>query len=109
MYYNYKHFFSSLLLAVCDSDYKFLYNSVGSPRKEADFTIFKSNELFRQLTSKKIKLPPPSTLSPERPGKASCVFVANEEFALSKFLLRPYGGNFLTVDKKSIQLSFYTS
>jgi hypothetical protein len=30
LYYNYKHFFSILLLAMCDSEYKFMYIDVGA-------------------------------------------------------------------------------
>jgi len=53
LYYNYKHFFSILLLALCDSDYNFLFIDVGAYGKSSDSTIFKNSELYRQLETKK--------------------------------------------------------
>lgn len=44
-HYNYKIFFSIVLLAVVDSDYKFIYVDVGSFRKDSDSTIFKNYTL----------------------------------------------------------------
>ncbi len=100
LFYNYKHHFSSLLLAICDSDYKFLYINVGSPGKAADSSIFKGCQLYKQILNNELKLPRPRSLSNERPEKASYVLIGDEGFGLSPFLLRPYGGNFLSVDKK---------
>ncbi len=99
-FYNYKHYFSSLLLAVCDYDYKFLYTSVGSPGKAADSTIFKESKLYKELNNNKLKLPQLRPLSNLRPEKASYVLIGDEGFGLSPCLLRPYGGNFLAIDKK---------
>ncbi len=39
-FYNYKQYFSSLLLAFCDSNYKFVYVSVGIPEKASRFYNF---------------------------------------------------------------------
>nr|CAH7767049.1 unnamed protein product [Callosobruchus chinensis] len=39
LFYNYKNYFSVVLLAVCDSNYKFLYIDVGSFGKESDSTV----------------------------------------------------------------------
>lgn len=100
MFYNYKHFFSILLLAICDSDYKFTYINVGAPGKESDSTTFKQTKLHQLLQNNKIKLPQPCPLSTERPNKAPYVLIGDEGFGLSSFLLRPYGGNFLSVEKK---------
>lgn len=50
LYYNYKKFFSIVLLAVVDANYKFIFTEVGSYGKEGDSGIFdKSNlgKLFR--------------------------------------------------------------
>lgn len=99
-FYNYKHFFSILLLVICDSDYKFTYINVGTPGKESDSTTFKQPKLYKQLQNNQIKLPSPSPLSTERPNNAQYVLIGDEGFGLSPFLLRPYGGNFPSVEKK---------
>jgi hypothetical protein len=42
MYFNYKDYFSIILLAVVDSDYRFRYVCVGSYGKDCDSSIFKT-------------------------------------------------------------------
>jgi len=40
LYYNYKHFFSLILMAICDANYCFTIIDVGSFGKESDCNIF---------------------------------------------------------------------
>lgn len=47
LYYNYKNYFSIVLLAICDSNYCFTYINVGSYGKASDSKIFK-NSYFLQ-------------------------------------------------------------
>jgi len=41
LYYKYKHFFSLILMAICDANYCFTIIDVGSFGKESDCNIFK--------------------------------------------------------------------
>ncbi|KAJ8893469.1 hypothetical protein PR048_006067 [Dryococelus australis] len=97
--WNFKHFFSILLLAACDSNYRFLYIDVASVS-----TTFKSTRLYTKLQSNKIKLPAPIHLSQQRPDQVPYVMIGDEGFDLSQFVLRPYGGRFLTVEKKVLTI-----
>lgn len=69
-YFNYKKYFSIVLLAVCDADYKFTLVDIGSPGSNGDGSIFsthlgnalKNNELnipqvLAQLPDSEIKIP----------------------------------------------------
>lgn len=45
LYFNYKHFYSIVSLAVVDSNYRFTYIHVGSFGKDSGSTIFKNSSL----------------------------------------------------------------
>nr|CAH7767053.1 unnamed protein product [Callosobruchus chinensis] len=82
LFYNYKNYFSVVLLAVCDSNYKFLYIDVGSFGKESDSTVLN----FEKVSDNLIPLP--------------YVFIGDEAFGISKNLMRAYPGSNLTVPKR---------
>jgi hypothetical protein len=47
LYFNYKNFFSVVLLAVADSDYQFLYVDIGSFGKDSDSYIFQKSDFSK--------------------------------------------------------------
>lgn len=47
MYFNYKEYFSVVLMAVADSNYKFVYVDIGSYGKDCDSAIFKRSSLWK--------------------------------------------------------------
>lgn len=99
MYYNYKNYFSIVLLAVADCNYQFVFVDIGSYGKDCDSNIFKSSSLWSSLHNESLKLPHPEPL----PGYAigvPYVFVADEAFPLHKHIMRPFGNNGLTYKKK---------
>lgn len=57
VYYNYKHFFSIVLMAVTDANYKFLFIDVGSYGKCGDSTIFQQSVLYQRILNDTIDLP----------------------------------------------------
>ncbi|XP_072400700.1 uncharacterized protein [Diabrotica undecimpunctata] len=63
VYFNYKDYFSSVLLAVADTKYRFVYVDIGSYGKESDSSIFKS-KLWKSIESG----PPPLPESPKIPN-----------------------------------------
>ncbi|KAH6945500.1 hypothetical protein HPB50_008790 [Hyalomma asiaticum] len=50
-YINYKGWYSTILLAVADHNYKFLYTNVGSPGRNHDAGVFESSKLPSVLAS----------------------------------------------------------
>ncbi|XP_023721207.1 protein ANTAGONIST OF LIKE HETEROCHROMATIN PROTEIN 1 [Cryptotermes secundus] len=49
LFFNYKHYFSILLLALADSNYQFVCVDVGSYGKDSDCSIFKNSSLWTAL------------------------------------------------------------
>lgn len=57
-YYNYKQYFSLILMAICDSNYCFRIIDVGSYGKESDCNVFKKSVFGKKLYSFNLNLPP---------------------------------------------------
>ena len=55
-YFNYKNFFSIVLLALFGASYKFLYVIVGGQRRISDGGVFKNSELYDLLVNGEINL-----------------------------------------------------
>lgn len=90
-YYNYKNYFSLLLLAICDSNYKFIFVDIGAYGRNSDSTIFEDTELYRRLQSNTLNIPNPSPITTNG-ETVPYVFIGDEAFALSQNLMRPYSG-----------------
>lgn len=89
---NYKHFFSTVLLAVADANYQFIYVHVGSFGKDSDSAIFQNTSLWQKLTNQTLNLPHP-TLLPQTSFSMPYMLVGDEAFSLSNYVLRPYAGS----------------
>lgn len=90
-FYNYKGFFSIVLLAVCDARYRFIITDVGSLGREGDKAIFSSSVLNKKLSSGELQIPDP-TIVPRSSKILPCVIVGDEAFPLRTNLIRPYPG-----------------
>ena len=66
-YFNYKGYFSLVLLALVDADYKFLWVNVGASGSSSDAQIFNRSKLKRRIESGTLGLPPPEPLGPGGP------------------------------------------
>ena len=49
MYYNYKNFHSTVLMAMCDAKYKFIYVDIGHYGRDNDASIFGQSEVYNIL------------------------------------------------------------
>lgn len=107
-FYNYKGFYSLVLLALVDYDYKFLYIDVGCQGRISDGGVFRNSTLFHALENDTLNLPQPSTLQfPEEwiydfetPG-VPFMLVGDDAFTLTKYCMKPFPQRNLT-DRKRI-------
>lgn len=99
MFYNYKAFFSIVLLGMCDASYNFTYVDIGAYGKCSDSGIFKNSSLYNKLQSGVLNIPEAAPLG-DSTITYPYIIVGDEAFALSENVLRPYGGKQLTHKKK---------
>ncbi|XP_046388639.1 protein ALP1-like [Ischnura elegans] len=100
LYYNYKNYFSILLLAMCDADYKFIFVDVGAYGKSSDSTVFKESTFKKKLDSGLLNIPENASSFQGFEEPMPFVIVGDEGFGLTTKLLRPYSGKCLDVKKR---------
>lgn len=61
-FYNYKHTFSVVLMALVDAHYKFISVDIGSMGRHSDSNIFSSGALARKMNKQTLQLPQPALL-----------------------------------------------
>lgn len=89
MFFNYKKFYSIVLLGICDAKYRFLVIDVGGFGKQSDGATFTSSEFYHMLKNKQINIPDNDCL-PGTDVSMPFVFLADEAFPLSQHVLTPY-------------------
>lgn len=99
VYYNYKGFFSIVLLAVVDAQYKFLWADVGSPGSDSDCRIFNRMQLEPSLGRGTIRFPEPDPLPNDDLDSPYCL-VGDDAFPLRTYLLKPYSKRYLDIDER---------
>jgi len=98
-YYNYKGFFSMVLMAACDANYKFTWVDIGQYGSISDGGVWANSEFARDLDAGLVELPPPKPL-PQRDLPFPHVFVADEAFPLKTYMMRPFPRKDLTDDTR---------
>lgn len=99
-YFCYKKYFSMVLLAVCDSNYRFIFIDVGSFGKASDSSIYKNSLLFKKMQDNTLNIPDARPVSPNG-DPLPFVLVGDEAFPLSTHMMRPYGGKYLSEMRKT--------
>ena len=88
-----------MLLALVDSDYKFIYVDVGCNRRIADGGVFRNSALFEALEMNKLQIPNPKPI--ESNGKPiPYMVVADDAYPLKEYLMKPYSQVGLTKEKR---------
>ena len=90
-YFNYKKFFSIVLLGVVDSEYRFIYVDIGAIGSESDAGIFAQTRLRNLIEQQAVNFPPPEPLSGDDDGEPlDYFFVGDDAFPLRPYLMKPY-------------------
>nr|CAH7731954.1 unnamed protein product [Callosobruchus chinensis] len=90
MYYNYKNYFSIVLHAVADANYRFTIIDVGGYGKQSYGGTFQSSSFFHMLECGNLHIPTDDVwLSTDT--EVPFVFVGDKAYPLLKNLMKPYG------------------
>ena len=85
-YFNYKHSFSVVMMALVDADYNFVYVDVGANGRNSDGGVFKGCSLEHSLENNTPNFHPQASFpGDDRP--ASHFIVADEAFGLKEYLI----------------------
>ena len=98
-YFNYKGYFSLVLLALVDANYKFLWVNVGASGSSSDAQIFNRSKLKRRIENGTMGLPPPEPLGPGGPD-LHYFLLGDDAFALMPWLVKPYSRRQLTREER---------
>ena len=91
LYYNYKGYFSLVLMALVDHQYKFTYIGVGEYGSNSDSNVFRNSNMGTRFMQGHLDIPAPKAL-PNFPnmGDLPHCLVGDEAFPLRMDLMRPY-------------------
>ncbi|KAL4153124.1 hypothetical protein QTP88_000957 [Uroleucon formosanum] len=89
MYFNYKQYFSIVLMAIADANYRFLMIDVGAYGKDSDGSVMSNSNFYRRIENGSLKLPNETKL-PNSNILTPFVFIADEAFPLRNYLMRPF-------------------
>lgn len=94
-YYNYKKYYSIVLLALVDSDYKFIWADVGGRGSASDAQLWNDSDLKVSMDSGMVQLPDDDTL-PHDTQPVPYFIIGDDAFALRPTMMKPYGHRQLT-------------
>ena len=88
-YFNYKGFFSLVLLVLVDAEYKFLWVNVGASGSSSDAQISNLSKLKITIENGNLGIPPPKPLGPGGPD-LHYFLLGEDAFSLMPWLVKPY-------------------
>lgn len=93
LYYNYKGFFSLVLMAICDARYVFTFVDIGDYGSNNDSGVFRRSEMGKSFFNKQMNLPKPALIENFLNFGPVPYFLAGDDaFPLQQWLMKPYPG-----------------
>ncbi|KMQ88796.1 nuclease harbi1-like protein [Lasius niger] len=88
-YFCYKKFFSLVLMAACDADYRFVWMDIGQYGSLNDCSIWTNCDFGRMLENGEVELSPPKCL-PSTNILMQHAFVDDKAFPLKQYMIKPF-------------------
>ena len=96
-YFNYKGYFSLVLLALVDAEYKFLWVNAGSSGSSSE--VFNRSKLRTRIVKGTLGLPLPEPMGPGGPN-LHYFLLGDNAFVLMPWLVKPYSRRQLTREER---------
>ena len=90
LYYNYKGFFSIVLMALCDANYCFTLFDLGFQQRQ--WHILANSKMGKMFEEDLLNVPPDCKLSEDDERSLPFFLLGDEIFPLKKWLMRSYPG-----------------
>ena len=100
LYYNYKKFFSIVMLALVYANLKFLWVDIGSNGACSDAQIFNDSLLKRAIEDGTINFPEATALPGEETRLPYCI-LGDDAFALRTWLMKPHSKRNLSREERA--------
>jgi len=94
-YFNYKGYHSVVLLGLVDANLTFIMADIGCNGRVSDAGVLQERTFYRKLKNSALALPKHD----DTVGNMNFVFVADEAFALTENILKPFHHMDLTQEK----------
>ena len=88
-FFNYKGFFSIVLMGICDADYKFIYAAVGAEGSLSDRAIFARMQLKEDMDNDNLNFPASAPLRGDD-FPVPYYFIGDDAFPLTSHMMKPY-------------------
>ena len=88
-YFNYKGFFSIVLLGLVDADYKFIYIDVGCNDRISDGGVYRNPSLSQALSENRLNVPAAQAVA-NSDVVLPYVIAADDAFPLKDHIMKPY-------------------
>ena len=92
LYFNHKKFYSIVLLALVDADYRFIWADIGGRGASSDAQMWNQSELKESIEDSQVNvlnIPPPAVL-PHDTKPLPYFILGDDAFALKPTLMKPY-------------------
>ncbi|XP_054722298.1 uncharacterized protein LOC129232085 [Uloborus diversus] len=97
-YWNYKHFYSIVLMALVDANLMFVYVDVGTNGRVSDGGVWDKSKLNAAMEAGELFIPKAQPL-PNSNVLVPQVIVADDAFPLGIHLMKPFTGDYLEEDQ----------
>ena len=96
-YFNFKGFYSIVLMGLVDSEYRFVWPSVGAPGNSHDSTLIQSTELWGRIVEGNVI---PNVVQQVENVDIPPLILGDDALPLRTWIMKPHGDAVLPVDKR---------